>query len=452
MLSTGVVAFDGPAHSTCLQGNFSARLPKNVLPHRGLNDPLPVQILAGGSLQPVCPRERLLRVLLMSHELMFVAQRTGSARCPKCLMTCTLRTEQGRLCKLPIDRISVSFRGDRSMSHETDAEKVARFELALKQLTERFSEDRYVLAAVLVGRLSEETIWRRESLRLWIIEADGVSRRLRSDGSDERISRILVENGINIHAEVIPRSRFRQMVEGSSRTAFSCNFFATRKLVYSNDPSIDNWFEQASTVAVKDKERELLIFSTWTIHALRHARKLLEIRRDVELAGLEVLNVAQSVACTEIIRSGQVWEQEAIYRGIELAPDLFQILYLNVLARRKNARVLATALDAADRYLDQHYTEHLKPLLGYLKAQNRVVPLSEISDHFAWSQIYPWHLESACEWLEHKGRLEKLSTPFKLTSRSREMLEEPAYYLETDNANDDRNSGSPREQSQEHQP
>lgn len=315
------------------------------------------------------------------------------------------------------------------MSQETDAAKIARFELALNQLIERFREDRYILAVVMVGSLSEETIWRREALRLWIIEADGVSRRLRSDGNDERIYRILVENGINIHAEVIPRSRFRQMVEGSSRTAFSCNYFATRKLVYSTDQSIDSWFDQANTVAVKDKERELLMFSTWTIHAVRHARKLLEFKRDLELASLEMLHVAQSVACTEIIRSGQIWEQEAIYRAIELAPELFQVLYLDVLAKRKNVKVLATALEAADQYMDQHYSEHLKPLLSYLKAQERIVPLSEVSDHFAWSQIYPWHLESACEWLERKGLLDKLSTPFKLTSRSRELVEEPAYYL-----------------------
>lgn len=316
------------------------------------------------------------------------------------------------------------------MVHESDAGKVERFELALNQLIERLREDRYILAAVLVGSLSEETIWRRESLQLWIIEADGVSRRLRSDGSDERIYRILVENNINIHAEVIPRSRFRQMVEGSLRTAFSCNFFATRRLVYSIDPSIDNWFAQASTVAVKDRERELLIFSTWTIHSVRHAQKLLEIRQDVELASLEVLNAAQSVACTEIVRSGEVWEQEAIYRAIELAPELFQVLYLNVLSRRKNVGVLAAALDAVNAYLHLHFKEHLKPLLDYLITQNRIVPLSEISDHFAWTQIYPWHLESACEWLEQNGFLEKLSTPFKLTSRSREQVEEPAYYLD----------------------
>src|SRR5215469_1076466 len=142
-----------------------------------------------------------------------------------------------------------------SMTKNDDVEKVARFQAALNQLIERIAEDRYVLALVLVGSLSEETIWRRETLGLWIIEADGVSRRLPSDGNDERVFRILVENGINIHAELIPRSRFRKMVEGASRTAFSCNFFARRRIVYSKDPSIDTWFTQANSIATKDRER-----------------------------------------------------------------------------------------------------------------------------------------------------------------------------------------------------
>ncbi len=317
------------------------------------------------------------------------------------------------------------------MTKDADLEKIARFETALNQLIERIAEDRYVLAVVLVGSLSAETIWRRESLSLWIIEADGVSRRLPSDGNDERVFRILVENGINIHAEVIPRSRFKKMVEGASRTAFSCNFFALRQIVYSKDPSIDRWFKQANSMATKDQERELLTFSTWTMHAHRNARKRLDIKGDLELASLETLEAAHSVAHTEIIRKGQVWEQEVIYRAMEIAPALFQTIYLDVLAKRKNRRVLSKALDAIDAYLDKHYQAHLKPLLGYLKKQNRVIPLSEISDHFAFSQLHPWHLESACEWLERKGLLQKLSAPFKLTKRSQERVEEPAYFLDS---------------------
>ena len=316
------------------------------------------------------------------------------------------------------------------MDNESDGEKLARFRMALDNLVARVSQDRYVLAVVAVGSLSESTIWRRESLRLWIIEADGVSRRLRSDGNDERIFRILVEDGINIHAEVISRSRFKQMVEGSSRTAFSCNFFAEREVIYSNDPSIEKWFDRANTVATKDQERELLAFSTWTIHALRQARKRLEIKDDVELASQEVLAAAHSVAYTEIVRIGKVWEQDVIYRAIDANPSLFQTIYLDVLSKRKNRKVLTAALERIDLYLEQNFQAHLKPLLSYLKKENRLVPLSEISDHFAYSEVYPWHLESACEWLESKGRLQKLSAPFKLTKRSIEQVEEPAYFLD----------------------
>lgn len=316
------------------------------------------------------------------------------------------------------------------MTQASDKEKLDRFEVALKQFVERITEDRYVLAVVLVGSLTAEAIWRRESLGLWIIEADGVTRRLPSDGSDERIFRILVENGINIHAEVIPRARFKMMVEGASRTAFSCNFFAERRIVYSKDSSIKSWFEKANRLATKDQERELLTFSTWTIHAHRFARKRLDLKEDLELAVQETLGAAHSVAHTEIIRRGQVCEDDVIYRAIEGAPELFQTIYLDVLAKRKNRRAISAALDAIEGYLDEHFEAHLKPLLGFLKKQNRVVPLSEISDHFAFSQLHPWHLESACEWLERKGLLEKVSAPFKLTKRSQDQVEEPAYFLD----------------------
>lgn len=315
------------------------------------------------------------------------------------------------------------------MARSKDADKLHRFEAALAQFVERVMEDRYVLAVVEVGSLRLETIWARHALSLWIIEADGVTRRIPSDGTDERVFRVLVENGVNVHAELIPRSRFKKMVEGASRTAFSHNFFAERRIVASKDQSIDGWFTKANRMATKDQERELLAFSTWTIHAVLHARKRLEIKGDLALASQDTLGAAHSVAHTEIIRRGEVWEDEVIYRAIEGAPDLFRTIYLDVLAKPKNRKVLAAALDRIDAYLDEHHDAHLKPLIAYLKKQNRVVPLSEISDHFAFSQVHPGHLEAACEWLEHKGLVEKVSAPFKLTKRSTERVEEPAYFL-----------------------
>lgn len=315
------------------------------------------------------------------------------------------------------------------MAAETTAEKRQRFEVALRMFLERLETDRNILAAVLVGSISDETIWQKETIHLWIIEADGVAKRLKADGNDEDISRILVEEGINIHAELIPRSRFRRMVEGSSRTAFSCNFFATRELVYCDDPSIENWFKQANTAAVKDQEMELLAVTTWAIHAHRHARKLLDVRKDLDLCKESVIWMAHAIAAMEIVRKGEVYEDHLIYRAIELEPELFQTLYVDVVAKRRTKKLLAAALAAGREHLEKNWKRNLKPLLHYLKKSGQVVPLTEMSDHFAFSQLYPWHLESACDWLDEQGCVEKLSAPFKLTKKSRVDVEEPAYML-----------------------
>jgi hypothetical protein len=315
---------------------------------------------------------------------------------------------------------------------ESVSEKVARFEKALQLFLERVRADSNLLAAVLVGSLTEETVWRRDAISLWLIEKDGVTKRLRADGEDPRVFRTLVEEGINLHVELIPRSRFKRMVEGSARTAFRYSHFARRKLVYCEDPSLGKWFEDADTMARRDQERELCIATTWLIHAHRHAGRLLENQRDLELAFQELLCCAHCVAAAEIIAAGEVHEGLVIHRALELAPDLMRDVYLDLLAGPRTAERLERKRVAFDGYLEKNAEARLRPVLGYLRREKRLVPLSELADHFAHSQLYPWHLESACEWLERKGRIGKFSSPFGLTKLSRVEVEEPAYLCEED--------------------
>lgn len=72
--------------------------------------------------------------------------------------------------------------------------KAARFRDALESCVGRLEEDRWILAAVLVGSLTRELIWWRDSIRLWVIEADNVQRRRKADGDEPRIFRTLVED------------------------------------------------------------------------------------------------------------------------------------------------------------------------------------------------------------------------------------------------------------------
>lgn len=306
-------------------------------------------------------------------------------------------------------------------------EKLKRFEKALELFLERVREDPNLLAAVLVGSLTEETIWRKDAICLWLIEKDGVTKRLRADGEEPRIFRTLVEEGVNLEVELIPRTRFKRMVEGSARTSFRYSFFERRRLLYSSDPSLAKWFEEADTLARKDQERELCIATTWLIHTARHARRLLEDEKDLELAFQELLGCAHCVAAAEVIAAGEVHEGLMIHRALQLAPAVMKDLYVDLLKGSRTGPKLGKKLAGFEAYLENHAEVRLQPVLRYLKKERRLVPLTELSDYFAHSQLFPWHLESACEWLEQKGRIGKFSAPFALTKLSRVEAEEPAY-------------------------
>jgi hypothetical protein len=306
-------------------------------------------------------------------------------------------------------------------------EKLKRFQKALDLFLERVRKDANLLAAVLVGSLTEKTIWRKDAISLWLIEKDGVTKRLRADGEDPRIFRTLVEEGVPLHVELIPRTRFKRMVEGSARTAFRYSFFARRELIYSNDPALVKWFEEADTLARKDQERELCIATTWLIHSLRHARRLLEDEKDLDLAFQELLCSAHCVAAAEVIVAGEVHEDLLINRALQLAPAVMQDLYVDLLKGSRSGSRLGKKLAGFEAYLEKHADVRLQPVLRYLKKEKRLVPLSELSDYFAHSQLFPWHLESACEWLEARGRIGEFSAPFALTKLSRVEVEEPAY-------------------------
>ncbi len=308
--------------------------------------------------------------------------------------------------------------------------KLRRYQEALTAFIERTKEDRWILAVVQVGSLNEETIWHKDGIGLWIVEADGVTQRRRSDGEEHRIWRTLVEHDINMWAELIPRSRFKKMVEGAARTAFSYNFFARRFLLYSSDESLSRWFEEANSVAERDRKNEVVIMTGWVAHELRHTRRLLEIKKDLDRAWQGALGAAHALAAAHVVMHGEICETYPVHRALELAPALFAEVYTALLMGKPSQETLATALQASEAWLERHAEANLEPVLSYLRRQRRAVPLSELADHFAYSQLYPWYLEGACEWLARAGRLEKLAADILLTKKSRVHLEEPSYFID----------------------
>src|SRR5690349_12999640 len=118
------------------------------------------------------------------------------------------------------------------------------FAEAVAALVERVKLDRSVLAAILCGSMSHDTVWAKSDVDLVLITID-----------DKKVpggSRALNANGVNVHALLMPRTEFRKVAEGSLGNSFMHAFLAKGKILFSRDPSIATLFAGLATLGARD--------------------------------------------------------------------------------------------------------------------------------------------------------------------------------------------------------
>ena len=89
---------------------------------------------------------------------------------------------------------------------------------AVDSLVEKVQEDPYILAAIVAGSFSYAQVWEKSDLDVEIIGKDDI-RPTQSFFS-------LVENGVNIHAGLSPRSSFKRNIESATGLVHAFLFFS----------------------------------------------------------------------------------------------------------------------------------------------------------------------------------------------------------------------------------
>src|SRR6476620_2605710 len=88
------------------------------------------------------------------------------------------------------------------------------FTTALDALIDQIKLDRSILAAILCGSLSHDTVWAGSDIDLVLITIDDKSFAKEPDGLS------LYADEVNVHAFMMPRANFRKTVEGTLRNSF----------------------------------------------------------------------------------------------------------------------------------------------------------------------------------------------------------------------------------------
>ena len=301
-----------------------------------------------------------------------------------------------------------------------DRQAVERtFTAALEALIADVKRDRSILAAVLCGSLSHDTVWEKSDIDLVLVTIDD---RLVASGDVA-----LYSEGVNIHALLVPRLEFRKTVEGSLRNSFLHSFLAKGRLLYTHDPTIADLCDSLHELGKRDRQLELLRAATSALPAIYKAHKWFLTRGDLDYTALWILYAATPLARVEVIGRGLLADREVIPQAMSLNPSFFKGIYADLLNAPKTREAVQAALDAIDGYMTERGPALFAPVIEHLREVAEARSCTEIETHFKRTFDVSG-VTTACEYLADQGLIGKAATPVRLTKKSNATVQELAFF------------------------
>jgi uncharacterized protein len=295
------------------------------------------------------------------------------------------------------------------------------FTAALDSLVEELKRDQTVLAAVLCGSLSHDTVWAKSDIDLLLVTLD--------DGAGTRgqNSVSLNADGVNIHAVMIQRAEFRKIVDGATQNSFIHALLVKGRLLYTHDPTIADLCATLSKLGQRDKQLQLLRAATHVLAPMYKARKWFVTRGDLEYTALWILNTATPLARLEVIGAGLVADREALPQALKLNPALFTTVYTDLLNTPKTKAGVQAALKTVETYIAERARTLFALVIDYLREVGDARSCTEIEAHFK-RNFDVGGITTACEYLADEGLIGKASTPVRLTKKSNIDVQELAFF------------------------
>jgi hypothetical protein len=294
-----------------------------------------------------------------------------------------------------------------------------QFTTALDSLVDRIKLDRSILAAILCGSLSHDTVWAKSDIDLVLVTID--EKKVSNEGL------ALWADGINVHTILMPRAEFRKSVEGSIGNSFEHSFLAKGRLLYTHDETLADLCRQLHIIGDRDIQTQLLRAGCMALLPVYKAHKWLLTRNDLEYTALWILYAATPLAKIEVLSARMVVDREVIPQAMKLNPDFFRIVYSDLLNAKKSPKTVQTALDAVDKYLAARAPVLFAAVIEHLREVGEARSATEI-EHYFERNLGVGGVTSACEYLADQGLIGKAPLPVRLTKRSNVDVEELAFF------------------------
>lgn len=297
------------------------------------------------------------------------------------------------------------------MDNILQADLKERYNAAVNGFVSKVKDDPNVIAVIVCGSVAYDVVWEKSDIDMTLVVRDQTLK---------NTSYCIVEDGITINVDLMLRSSFKRGLERNIGGTFSQSYFSKGKIVYTNDDSLYEYFEDMKIIGSDDIALSTFYRACVLVGICDKCQKWLTVRKDPLYAQYYLLKAAEVIADMELCLNGEPTSRESIQKALKINPEILTIFYKDAMSHHFSEEEVSNAIEKLDHYLMKHLDIIKKPVIEYM-SDEQIKTSTLISRHFHMESHF---LIGIFEYLADKGVIEKVSQTIRITPKSKLSVEE----------------------------
>ncbi len=286
-----------------------------------------------------------------------------------------------------------------------------RFDDALQVFTEKLKPDPNVIAVILCGSLSNDTVWEKSDMDVNVIVRE---QKLPITGF------CIEEDGLIINVDIKKEFDFKRMLERSLGGGFLYSYYAKARMVHTKDESLRDYLTRAQNVGADDRALIFFQMTTGMIYFIEKTEKWLTVKKDLQYAQLWILKATEHYANMRLVLDNKPPSREAILKVMEYAPELIEHVYIRPMQGQMSYDEIINALNFFVKFLEDNIELIKKPVADFM-SDGEMKTVTALVKHFGCSSHDIYHV---FDFLAQMGIVGRMSETISITPKSKKAIEE----------------------------
>jgi len=290
----------------------------------------------------------------------------------------------------------------------------ARFEAALQAFADKIKSDPNIMAIILYGSLSNDTVWEKSDMDTYVLVRDA---KLTTR------SFCIEEDGLIINVNLQTEFDFKRGLERSLGGGMHISMFNQARVIYAKDESLHDFMAEVQKMGRDDVALSFFQQSAGLIYYMEKIEKWLTVKDNPQYAQHWVSQAAYTYANMRLLLDSKPPSREAVLKVMDYAPELIELIYLRPMQGYMSVDEVWDGLNFFRKFLEDNLELLKLPVESYM-SDGEVRTVTALVKHF---RIDSHGLYHTFDFLEEMGVVARVTETVRITPKSKRAVEEVAF-------------------------